>query len=135
MATKATKMEYTEAVGRRKTSIARVRLSTSTKTAITINDRTLENYFTSDAFRTVAKEPLATAEAGNYAVSVHVRGGGMSSQSAAVAHGIARALVKAHTELKAPIKKAGLLTRDARIKERRKFGLKKARKAPQWSKR
>lgn len=135
MADKQTKTPYIEAVGRRKTSIARVRVTPGAKTAITVNERSFEVYFPTDALRTVAKQPMVVANTEKYHISVHVTGGGISSQSAAMAHGLARALSKAEAEFKSPLKKAKLLTRDARIKERRKFGLKKARKSPQWSKR
>lgn len=135
MAEKPIKARYVEAVGRRKTSIARVRVTAGAKTAITVNERAFEVYFPTEALRTVAGQPLAVAQAEKYQVSAHISGGGISSQSMAMAHGLARALSKAEVTFKAPLKKAKLLTRDARIKERRKFGLKKARKSPQWSKR
>jgi len=135
MAEKQNKTQYVEAIGRRKTSIARVRIQSGAKAAITVNERPFESYFPTESLRTVAKQPLMIANTEKYHITVKIKGGGISSQSAAMSHGLARAIIKAHTELKAPLKKAKLLTRDARIKERRKFGLKKARKAPQWSKR
>lgn len=135
MAEKSIKTQYVEGIGRRKTSVARVRVSTGGKAAITVNERPFEEYFPTEALRTVAKQPLAIASTEKYHITVKVNGGGISSQSVAVSHGLARAIVKAQADLKAPLKKAKLLTRDARIKERRKFGLKKARKSPQWSKR
>ena len=135
MAEKQNKTQYVEAIGRRKTSIARVRIQSGAKAAITVNERPFESYFPTESLRTVAKQPLMIANTKKYHITVKIKGGGISSQSAAMSHGLARAIIKAHTELKAPLKKAKLLTRDARIKERRKFGLKKARKAPQWSKR
>src|SRR3989344_7814322 len=132
MAEKQNKTQYVEAIGRRKTSIARVRIQSGAKAAITVNERPFESYFPTESLRTVAKQPLMIANTKKYHITVKIKGGGISSQSAAMSHGLARAIIKAHTELKAPLKKAKLLTRDARIKERRKFGLKKARKAPQW---
>ena|SRR5581483_8625938 len=132
----AAKTQYTEAVGKRKTSVARVRISPSSRAAIHVNEKTLDAYFPTEELRVVATRPLKEiALEGKLDVSVHVVGGGIHSQAEALAHGIARALVKHDQSLKAPVKKAGMLTRDARIKERRKFGLKKARKSPQWSKR
>ncbi|MEI6494695.1 MAG: 30S ribosomal protein S9 [bacterium] len=130
------KKGYIEAVGRRKTSVARVRAIVSSKASITVNDRTMEEYFPVKIFQNHITEVLK--EAGiedKYTITVKVNGGGVSSQSQAVRQGLARLLAKAHPETKTTIKKAGMLTRDAREKERRKFGLKKARKAPQWSKR
>ncbi|MES2953510.1 MAG: 30S ribosomal protein S9 [Patescibacteria group bacterium] len=132
----AVKTPYVEGVGKRKTSIARVRISKSTKSAIHVNSKTLDAYFPTEEMRTIVMHPLnEMAPEAKLDISVHVKGGGIHSQAEALAHGIARALVKHDAELKAPVKKAGMLTRDARIKERRKFGLKKARKSPQWSKR
>ena len=135
MAEKQNKTQYVEAIGRRKTSIARVRIQSGAKAAITVNERPFESYFPTESLRTVAKQPLMIANTKKYHITVKIKGGGISSQSAAMSHGLARAIIKEKNEIKAPIKKAKLLTRDARIKERRKFGLKKARKAPQWSKR
>jgi small subunit ribosomal protein S9 len=134
--TAATKNKYIEAVGKRKTSIARVRISESSKSAFHVNDKTLNDYFVNEELRMIAEKPLKEVSlVGKHDISVHVKGGGIHSQAEALAHGIARALVAMDDAHKAPIKKAGMLERDARIKERRKFGLKKARKAPQWSKR
>lgn len=135
MTTKAGE-KYIEAVGKRKTSIARVRLTPSTNTTYTINDKKLEEYFvTDDTIRRVRRPLLVPTEKQSFKVTVKVVGGGISSQADAVAHGIARAMVKANSELKKSLKDGNLITRDARIKERRKFGLKKARKSAQWSKR
>src|SRR5690606_6534658 len=134
--TKTKKDVYIEAVGRRKTASARVRITKATKDSYVINKRSEEEYFPTEKLRAVIKKPLEIAEAKeNFSVSAIIKGGGISAQADALAMGIARALVKHDEETKTPIKKAGLLTRDARMKERRKFGLKKARKAPQWSKR
>lgn len=129
--------KYIEAVGKRKTSIARVRISPASKSAtLTINDKDLQSYFPTEELRVVAERPLKEiAKEAKYDISIHVKGGGIHSQAEAIAHGIAISLTLADTTLRAPIKKAGMLSRDARIKERRKFGLKKARKSPQWSKR
>ena len=121
--------------GRRKTSIARVRL-VSGKGNITINEKSLDEYLPSDILKTIAKQPLnVTSTEGKFDVIVKVEGGGLSGQAGAVRHGISRALVKASEDNKAALKTAGFLTRDPRMKERKKPGLKKARKAPQFSKR
>ena len=132
-ATKETR--YIEAVGRRKTSVARVRLTPASKTTFKINDRDLATYFPTAELRKVIDEAMEKAKAGEFAISVHVKSGGVHSQAEAVRHGSARALVKNDLNLRTKLKSAGLLKRDPRAKERRKFGLKKARKAPQWSKR
>ncbi len=128
-------VEYT-ATGRRKDSIARVRLIPNGKGKFTVNKKDIEEYFNLGVYRLVANQPFeVTGTAGKYDVIVNVNGGGLSGQAGAIRHAIARALVKADENLKADIKKAGLLTRDARVKERKKYGLKKARKAPQFRKR
>jgi small subunit ribosomal protein S9 len=121
--------------GKRKTSVARVILRPGDgKTWI--NGRTLEEYFPRAAHRVAALSPLRTAGAeGTYDLRVRVHGGGISGQAGAVRHGIARALVEADPELRVPLKREGFLTRDARQVERKKAGLHKARKAPQFSKR
>ena len=135
MASKSSE-KYIEAVGKRKTAVARVRIAPAAKSAFSVNGKDMASYFKNEELRTIVDAPFAMANmSGKYDVSIHVRGGGIHSQAEALAHGIARALVLMNNELKAPIKKAGMLARDARIKERRKFGLKKARKSPQWSKR
>ncbi len=123
------------AVGRRKKAVARVRLIPG-EGNITVNKRSLDEYFGLETLKTVVRQPLTLTEtAGRFDVVVSVRGGGFTGQAGAIRHGIARALVKADEELKPAIKKAGYLTRDPRMKERKKYGLKKARKAPQFSKR
>jgi small subunit ribosomal protein S9 len=128
--------KYTEAIGRRKTATARVRISPATKTSILINDKEVQDYFPTTDMQKIVSSPFETTEQkGHFAVSVHVNGGGIHGQSEAVRHGISRALVIENEEDKIALKQAGFLKRDARAKERRKFGLKKARKAPQWSKR
>ena len=128
-------VEFT-ATGRRKNSIARVRLTPNGKGQFTVNKLGIEEYFNLVVYRLVANQPFeVTGTMGKYDVVVNVHGGGLSGQAGAIRHGIARALVKADESLKAEIKKAGFLTRDARVKERKKYGLKKARKAPQFRKR
>ncbi len=121
--------------GKRKTSVARVILRPGDGTTW-INGRTLEEYFPRATHRTLALSPFKTADAeGTYDLRVRVHGGGISGQAGAVRHGIARALVEADPELRVPLKREGFLTRDARQVERKKAGLHKARKAPQFSKR
>jgi small subunit ribosomal protein S9 len=121
--------------GKRKTSVARVILRPGEGTTW-INGRTLEEYFPRATHRTLALAPFAIAGAeGTYDLRVRVHGGGVSGQAGAVRHGIARALVEADPELRVPLKREGFLTRDARQVERKKAGLHKARKAPQFSKR
>ena len=123
------------ATGRRKTSIARVRLVNG-KGNITINEKSLDEYLPSEILKNMVKQPLnVTATEGKFDVIVKVEGGGLAGQAGAVRHGISRALVKASEDNKAALKTAGLLTRDPRMKERKKPGLKKARKSPQFSKR
>lgn len=134
--TAKTSEKYIAAIGRRKTSTARVRITPAAKTSMIINDKPVDAYFPTKDLAKIAHESLRTPrDAKDYAVTVVVRGGGVHSQAEAIRHGIARALVIADGEVKDQIKKAGFLKRDARSKERRKFGLKKARKASQWSKR
>jgi small subunit ribosomal protein S9 len=121
--------------GRRKSSVARVRLVPGEGRVI-INGREFENYIPFAALREVVKQPLvATETLGSYDVLVNVSGGGYTGQAGAIRHGIARALLKADPEYRLTLKRAGLLTRDARMKERKKYGLKGARRAPQFSKR
>ena len=122
--------------GRRKTSVARVRLIPNGKGQITINKQPLEEYFSLDTLKLVATQALKLTGANEkFDVAVNVYGGGLSGQAGAINHGIARALVEADEAYKAELKKAGFLTRDSRMKERKKYGLKKARKASQFSKR
>ena len=122
--------------GRRKNSIARVRLIPNGKGQFTINKVNIDEYFNLGVYKLVANQPFeVTGTMGKYDVVVNVLGGGLSGQAGAIRHGVARALVKADEALKTEIKKAGFLTRDARVKERKKYGLKKARKAPQFRKR
>jgi small subunit ribosomal protein S9 len=121
--------------GRRKTSIARVRLVPG-EGNITINKRDIENYFGLDTLKVIVKQPLTlTGTLSRYDVLVNVHGGGFTGQAGAIRHGIARALLNTDGELRAVLKRAGYLTRDPRMVERKKYGLKKARRAPQFSKR
>jgi small subunit ribosomal protein S9 len=127
--------ETTTTTGRRKEAVARVRLRPGTGT-ITINGRALDNYFTSATHRQMLTQPLRdTNTEVLYDVDATIDGGGVAGQAGALRHGIARALVEVNEEHRGTLKKAGLLTRDARKKESKKYGLKKARKAPQYSKR
>lgn len=126
---------YVEGIGRRKTSVARVRITPASKSVFKINERSLDSYFPTAELRKIVEAALLNAKAGEFSVSAHIKGGGVHSQAEAVRHGIGRALVKYDLSTRTKLKTAGFLKRDARAKERRKFGLKKARKAPQWSKR
>jgi small subunit ribosomal protein S9 len=125
----------TQTTGRRKEAVARVRLRPGTG-AITVNAKVIEAYFTTATARMVVSEPLRVTSTDEvYDVDVTVAGGGVTGQAGAVRLGIARALVELDPEMRPALKKAGLLTRDARAKESKKYGLKKARKAPQYTKR
>ncbi len=127
---------YYEAVGRRKTAIARVRLFTRGDKSFIINDKPLENYFPGPQFRSIIEAPLIKMNIGDrFKITAVVKGGGTNSQAEAVRHGIARALVMFNLDFKKRLKKSGYLTRDSRMKERKKPGLRKARRAPQWAKR
>ena len=127
---------YMEAVGRRKTAVARVRASVGTKMAIVINGKSLEQYFGTPSLCAIVTAPLTRLGfAGKYVVSAHVNGGGIHAQAEAVRHGLSRILVKEDAGQKKELKKMGFLKRDSRKVERKHFGLKKARKASQWSKR
>ncbi len=131
-----TKAKYFEAVGRRKTAIARVRLFPGAKAGYEVNGKTLEAYFPVKEMQMTAMEPIAVGKpAEKFHITAKVKGGGISAQADAIRHGIARALLVFDLELRGKLKKAGHLKRDPRAKERRKFGFKKARKSPQWSKR
>jgi len=124
-----------QAVGRRKKAIARVRLIPGEGT-ILINGREIDNYFGLETLKMTVRQPLVlTSLEGRYDVLVNVYGGGLAGQAGAIRHGISRALIKADPELRPAVKKAGFLTRDPRMKERKKYGLKAARRAPQFSKR
>ena len=136
MSTDTKEAKYIQTVGRRKTAVARVRLSESSKMSFSVNGKELETYFPTDELCLTVRDPFVKSKLSNkFKVTAVITGGGVSSQAGALRHGIARALVEYDGELRKKIKKAGLLKRDPRAKERRKFGLKKARKAPQWSKR
>ncbi len=121
--------------GRRKKSIARVYMTTG-KGNITINKRPIDEYFGLETLKVIVRQPLvATETEGKYDINVNVKGGGFTGQAGAIRHGIARALLKVDDEFRVTLKKAGYLTRDPRMKERKKYGLKAARRAPQFSKR
>ncbi len=134
MAAKKEKITF-YGTGRRKKSIARVRLVNGNG-KITVNNKQLDEFFGVETLKVIVKQPLvATNSLDKFDVIAKVTGGGISGQAGAVRHGIARALVEANAEYRPVLKSAGFLTRDARMKERKKYGLKKARKAPQFSKR
>ena len=121
--------------GRRKSSVARVYLLPGTG-KITINKRDIDEYFGLETLKLIVKQPLELTETlGRFDIRVNVRGGGYTGQAGAIRHGISRALLEADIELRPALKKAGFLTRDPRMKERKKYGLKGARRAPQFSKR
>ena len=121
--------------GRRKCSVARVRVTTGSGN-ITINDKTIDEYFDLETLKTIVRQPLVLTETLNTVdVVVNIYGGGKAGQAGALRHGITRALIEFRPELRPELKKAGFVTRDARKKERKKYGLKKARRAPQFSKR
>ena len=129
------KTPYFYGTGRRKSSVARVRLYQGTG-KITINDRDIDEYFGLETLKLIVRQPLVLTETdGKFDIVCRVAGGGVSGQAGAIRHGIARALLKVDAEFRPALKKAGFLTRDPREKERRKYGLKKARKASQFSKR
>jgi small subunit ribosomal protein S9 len=127
---------YFEATGRRKTAVARVRLYTKGDKNIIINGKDIADYFKTIALQKIVASSLDRMKSsGRFRITVIVNGGGINSQAEAVRHGITRALVIFNPEYKKRLRKAGYLTRDSRMKERKKFGLKRARRAPQWSKR
>ncbi|MEK7095533.1 MAG: 30S ribosomal protein S9 [Patescibacteria group bacterium] len=136
-ATKTTHDRYIETVGRRKTAIARVRITPSIKASYEVNGKTVEAYFPTKEMQLNVHEAMTTSKltTTKFKITVLVKGGGINAQSEAIRHGVARALIEYDKELRGKLKKAGLLKRDPRAKERRKFGFKKARKSPQWSKR
>ena len=130
------KKAYFYGTGRRKSSVARVRLSPGGTGVVTINNRTLDNYFGLETLKFIVRQPvelLGLAE--KFDIEVKVSGGGFTGQAGAIRFGLSRALVQADPEYRAALKKAGFLTRDSRMKERKKYGLKAARRAPQFSKR
>src|SRR5262245_31314374 len=122
------------AVGRRKTAVARVLLSPGNG-QITVNGKPLQAYLPRATLQYIATQPFRAVGGAKYTVRAKVNGGGISGQAGAISHALARALVKADEQLRPVLRKAGLLTRDARAKERKKYGLKRARKAPQYTKR
>lgn len=126
---------YFYGTGRRKSSVARVRLLPGTG-KVTINGRDIDDYFGLETLKTIVRQPLALiGQDGKYDMIVNVTGGGVTGQAGAIRHGVARALLEADENLRPVLKKAGFLTRDPRMKERKKYGLKAARRAPQFSKR
>ena len=130
------KTKYFEAVGRRKTAIARARITPAAKQSITVNDKDFIEYFVTKEMQMIAEAPFVQSKlAQKFKVSAILTGGGIHSQAEALRHAISRSLLDYDLELRKKLKKLGFLKRDPRAKERRKFGLKKARKSPQWSKR
>lgn len=128
--------KYFQGIGRRKTSTASVRIYPSAKTSFSINEKDLSTYFPTAELQLIANDAFTKAKiSAKFKVSAMMSGGGIHSQAEALRHGIARALLIYDAELRKNLKKEGFLKRDPRAKERRKFGLKKARKSPQWSKR
>ncbi len=130
----ATANKYIEAVGRRKTASARVRITPGSKQSVMVNGKAVEEYFPIPQLQHVVRSPLTMSE-DKFVVTAIVKGGGIAAQADAVRHGIARAMTEHDVSRRTDLKKAGFLKRDPRAKERRKPGLKKARKSPQWSKR
>ncbi|MEA2112879.1 MAG: 30S ribosomal protein S9 [Patescibacteria group bacterium] len=136
MATSKATKKYLETVGRRKTAVARVRLTEAGKTTYVVNNLKLSEYFQTDELQGIVKDSLKESKVeAKFSISGLVKGGGINAQAEALRHGISRALLKFDEESKKSLKKAGFLKRDPRMKERKKFGLKKARKSPQWNKR
>ena len=130
------KKAYFYGTGRRKSSVARVRIFPNGTGTITINNRDVESYFGLETLKFIIRQPLmATSVTGRVDIECTVLGGGISGQAGAIRHGIARALLKMNEEFRPVLKQAGFLTRDPRMKERKKYGLKAARRAPQFSKR
>lgn len=131
-----TDKKYIETVGRRKTAVARARLTPSAKASVVINEKSVEKYFPVAEHQAIVMDAVREAKLDQkFDITIMVSGGGVNSQAEAIRHAIARALIVHDQTLRKDLKKAGYLKRDPRAKERRKFGLKKARKAPQWSKR
>lgn len=127
---------YFYGTGRRKSSVARVRVYPNGTGAITINGRDIDEYFGLDTLKLIVRQPMELTETvGAFDIVCTVTGGGVTGQAGAIRHGLSRALLQYNEELRPTLKKAGLLTRDPRMKERKKYGLKKARRAPQFSKR
>ena len=136
MATYVSKRPYVYGTGRRKSSVARVHLIPGGSGVITINGREIDDYFGLETLKLIVRQPLNTVNVTDKVdIDCTVSGGGVSGQAGAIRHGIARALCLMDETFRAPLKAAGFLTRDPRMKERKKYGLKKARRAPQFSKR
>ena len=136
MATYKCKKPYMYGTGRRKSSVARVHLIPNGTGAITINGRDIDDYFGLDTLKLIVRQPLNTTNTlGKVDIEATVTGGGVTGQAGAIRHGIARALLTVDNDFRPVLKKAGFLTRDPRMKERKKYGLKGARRAPQFSKR
>ena len=136
MATYQSKRPYTYGTGRRKSSTARVHLIPNGTGAITINGRSIDDYFGLETLKLIVRQPLvATNKTEKFDVEATVAGGGVTGQAGAIRHGIARALLEVNPEYRPALKSAGFLTRDPRMKERKKYGLHAARRAPQFSKR
>jgi small subunit ribosomal protein S9 len=134
--TAAKKEKYFQAVGRRKTAVARVRLFDKGDKSITVNEKDYKKYFPTIDLQQIIESPLSKMKIEEkFKVQAKVQGGGMHAQAEALRHGISRTLVKFNEDFKKRLRKAGFLTRDSRMRERKKFGLKRARRAPQWSKR
>ena len=130
------KKPYQSGTGRRKSSVARVHLFPNGTGAITINGRDIDDYFGLETLKLIVRQPLAATEnMGKVDIVATVTGGGVTGQAGAIRHGVARALLKMNEEYRPALKSAGYLTRDPRMKERKKYGLKAARRAPQFSKR
>ena len=128
--------EYIEAVGRRKTAVARVRITPAGKTSYVVNGGTIAKHFKTTILESIVKEAyVKSGVPDKFSISIQVKGGGVNSQAEAIRHGIARTLLEFDPETRKELKKLGFLKRDPRTKERKKFGLKGARKSPQWSKR
>ena len=136
MATYTSKKAYMYGTGRRKSSVARVHLFPNGTGSIIVNGRPLDDYFGLETLKLIVRQPFAATDTmGKFDVEANVTGGGVTGQAGAIRHGIARALLQVEDSYRAPLKAAGLLTRDPRMKERKKYGLKAARRAPQFSKR
>jgi len=133
---KRTPVKYFEAIGRRKTSRARVRLFTQGQKEIKVNEKPYKTYFPTSELQKIIESPLESIKClEKFGVSIHLKGGGFHAQAEAARHGVSRALCLLNPYFKKKLRKAGFLTRDPRMRERKKFGLKRARRAPQWSKR
>jgi small subunit ribosomal protein S9 len=129
-------VKYFEAIGRRKTAQARVRIFTQGQKEIKVNEKPYKTYFPTNELQKIIESPLESIKClEKFGVSIHLKGGGFHAQAEAARHGISRALCFLNPYFKKKLRKSGFLTRDSRMRERKKFGLKRARRAPQWSKR